>query len=970
MTGRLRVATTQLPAVKKGGAGKIVVMLSSVAKPAPAVTQPLKPATPSAVPAIPAATPSSTPAPAEPAKSSNLPPPGKPAPVESAKAESAPPPLPPQRIVPAKETRVLPENRLTSTTFVKLPPKTSVPQLSTLSGLPITPATPVAKQTPEAKLPPLTPPKKVAQQIPPIKLNEPSVQAGAPAESIFATGDLAKVSGTTPPADSPVKPPAMSPTSAPAEAKDKPAPTVAPALIPPQRLVNTGAAKSVLTTTPLPSALAKPSEAKLPEPKQLESKPVAPPGSHALHVAPPMLEQPPEPPEEKLPQPLLGSEPRKNEPGAGAPSAAVHKAPAMIPTESPSSGQTSLPQPLPPPKTSIAKATRNWLTKSIPLVLTATSKLKMPNVAEAKTSDAKVTDSKPALKPATLPRRALPNPDAGLVETPKAPEAGKPASETAKAPSPTKPAEVLAKTPELPKAPGEPSKISEPVKPVAEPAKAPEPGKPATEPAKSSEQTKPAATTAKAPETPKLDEKIILPAIAAGVVAAKESASPVTTAKTELTGKDKPDEKKALPVTAAAASTAPAVAKTSDAKKSVEKKADEKKHEPPPLPLTRAERAAKRHFWETVVFYILFAATVVALFLGGLHFGRDTRVEGQVIPPSGMKLNTEVWIVTDFSSLASGVADDLAKERTPLLQEIQERQDHVQRAQADIAARESRIRLIQGQINAARAEIESTVKESRDATQAVWDKEGADIDNEYAAKMQQLDDAIAARAKSLNLNYQPDPTFKSPEVWANAYRLALYQVPKGVDSLKEHQWLGDQMKQWRDYQKSLDDRQEQLREKAAQIKLGPAPKIADLNAKIDDLQQRIDSTNAEEVPLKAELQQAQIDLAASQGSVAGLDDKYYKQLDSLPQEAITKHIPLNPNGRFTWVEDDTFAQGETERHYWIFSRATRADGRQYWALHNFKIKPNETVELIIEPTGFVSTKSILRPDLTPDEQAQ
>jgi len=357
-----------------------------------------------------------------------------------------------------------------------------------------------------------------------------------------------------------------------------------------------------------------------------------------------------------------------------------------------------------------------------------------------------------------------------------------------------------------------------------------------------------------------------------------------------------------------------------------------------PLPLTRAARAKKRRFAETVIFWaVLVPLTVVALLIGSLFFGRETRVEGQVIPPAGMTLYNEVWIVSDFRELASGIAEDLAAERTPLMQEIQERRDHVQRTQADVAEREERIRLIQQEIQASKDEIASVVKQSRDATQQLWDGEGAQIDDEYEGHMAELKKAIADRAKSLNLKYEPDENFQSPEVWANAYRLALYEVPAGVDSVKEHQWIGEQMKQWRDFLKTLDDRKEQLREKAAQLKLEPAPKIADLNTKIEELQQRADGTAA---------------------------------LYSLPVGSVTKHIPLAPNGRFSWVEDDPFVEGEKAHNYWIFARATRADGRQYWALHHFGISKNQTVELIIEPGGFISTKAILRPNLSPDEQEQ
>ena len=391
------------------------------------------------------------------------------------------------------------------------------------------------------------------------------------------------------------------------------------------------------------------------------------------------------------------------------------------------------------------------------------------------------------------------------------------------------------------------------------------------------------------------------------------------------------------------------------------------------LPPTRAERAKRRRFVETLVFWgVIMPLAVAALALVSLHFGRDTRVEGQVIPPAGLSLANEVWIVNDFSTFAAGIAEDLAAERTPLMQEIQERQEHVQRAQADIASREERIRLMQGEIDAAKTEIADVVKKSREDTQHIWDSEGAQIDDEYQSHFNQLKKTIADRAKALNLKYQPDETYQSPEVWANAYRLALYDVPSGVDGAKEHQWLGDQMKLWRDFQKSLDDRKEQLREKAAQLKLAPAPRIADLNNKIEELQQREDATLSEEDPLKAELQQAQSDLTAAQAAEASLDDKYYSELYGLPSGSIFNNIriPVSANGRFTWIEDSTFVAGEKQHNYWIFSRAIRTDGRQYWSLHRFSISQNQTVELIFEPTGFISTKAILRPNLSPDEQEE
>ena len=835
-TGRLPSPTTHLP-VKKGGAGKIVVMLSSVAKPPPAGAQGLLRVAPL----------------------SDSPP--KLTPADPSQVVRRPPLLPPKQVAPGNSPQSQP--RLSATTHVKLPPKTSVPRWSSLSGTPIAP--PGDKESPVGNAPPpplpakgsepirSEPRKSGAQHIPPIKLNELSSQDDAPGESIFLQADQPEP-GPRPegwknlePGE--VNPPAEGPqslevfarsqrilgkptpeTSLP-EAKDKAAPLVAPPLIPPPRVETPASAVGAM-------------------------QPVRPPPPPLpLQIAPPLQEKAPELPSEKLPPPHLPDDARKGETDlSGSPG--VQKVPALIQPEAPPAKPALL-----PPTSPVARGTGNWLKKSTPLVLSSSSpKVQAPKIVEAK----------PALKPAVLPKRSLLIPKEA-----EALEAAEKSDTTALA----APAASAAQPPE-----------------ATPPAQSPETGTPS-----SGEKEQPAA--------------------------------------------------KVLPT-----QPPPDVPVSPKAKK--------------PLPPTRAERAKKRRVWETVAFYSLFAVTVLALFFGGLYFCRETRVEGQVIPPPGMTLNNEVWIVTDFSSLASGIAEDLAAERTPIMQEIQERQEHVQRVQADVAKLEESIRLLQEEIQASKDEIASIVKQSHDATQQIWDVDGAQIDAEYTSRLNQLQKEIADRAKSLNLKYQPDDSYRSPEVWANAYRLALYDVPAGVDSAKEHQWLGDEIKQWRDFLKTLDDRKEQLREKAAQLKLAPAPKITDLNTKIDELQQRIDGTAAEEVPLKAELQQAQADLVAAQTADAGLDDKYYKQLYSLPGEAVTKHIPLATNGRFTWVDDDVFAEGEKEHRYWIFARATRADGRQYWALHHFSIGKNETIELIIEPTGFISTKAILRPNLSPDEQEQ
>jgi hypothetical protein len=391
----------------------------------------------------------------------------------------------------------------------------------------------------------------------------------------------------------------------------------------------------------------------------------------------------------------------------------------------------------------------------------------------------------------------------------------------------------------------------------------------------------------------------------------------------------------------------------------------------PPVPSTRAARLRKRRIVGIVAFYILFIALLPCLYFAAIYFSQETRVEGQVIPPPGMVLANQVEIVTDFRELASGISNDLASDRLIVMQDMQEKLGHVQRAQADVAAREARIRSLTDQIKAATQAQFDLVKQARDASQHVWDGPGADLDADYQSKLAALNQAIADRAKANHLQYAPDPNYFSPEVWANAYRLALYQVPAGVDATKERLWLDEQMKNWHDFTKSMDQQQNELREKATQLKLAPASKVADLKSQIDDLQSRIDGTITEEEPIKAELEQARADLAVVQAKEAGLDAKPMEKLDALPEANVTRSLPLSSRGRFSWREvqkESKYDEDEKSHVYWIFVRAYRPDGRQYWALHRFTVEKNRTVEIMIEPDSFISTKAILRPDLSPDEQ--
>jgi hypothetical protein len=904
-----------LPPGKTSQSGRVVVTLASVAKTPP----PIPPGTgrsvgpPKTVPIIPV-----------PPRPSILP----------AKESSAPKPNA-VGVTPGRTPQ------FSRTMEVKLPPKTGMlPKLTSLASMPVSPAGTKAKDENPPVDPPALRPLSVNRKTPPplpitapddamnpaakrrtgILLKAPVLAEPNPSESIFIDPNAESpvmIPVTPRPAPAPIPaPPPPAPQSLETFSRSQDIPAKVPAEIPPQPRLSIPPTPAPVVLPPPPSALKPPVKPPpLPPPVLLADSLEVP----SLHVAPPLVAPAPS---EKLRLPPALHEPRRT---SSLPPPPVARAPARSDTPQKISSPITVGVPIDHAPGASARA------GAVP-----------PPVSQPPAGETAVP-SQPHVGKLAFPTDKLSPPvvPAGAPEMEKAPPfksvekpvaAEPPIVDPLVAGSPTvvPAADLLAGAPPIvPTGPGiaEAPKISTPEQPREIAALTPLVGAAAlASKAFDGKKIKPGQLTEPPPPTPRISSTV------------------------------RPTSGPPVPVITLPAGAPPAAPDT-----------------PGKSAATRTARARKRRIVGAAIFYGVFAVVLVLLYVLGLHFSQDTRVEGQVIPPPGMTLNNEVWIVNDFRELSGGIADDLAAERAPKLQEIQERQDHVHRAQADIASREERIRLLQEQIQAARDETASIVKQAHDAAQAVWDGPGAELENEYNSRLNDLQQAIAARAKSLKLDYQPDDTYHSPEVWANAYRLALYQTPPGVDGAKEHQWIEDQMTAWRAFTKSVDDRQQKLRAQAAQIQLSPTTQVTDLNDKIEDLQHRVDSTVAEEEPIKAELQQAQADLDQAQTAEAGLDDKYYQQLDALPESNIAKRLPLLPDGRFSWShpeKDSAFDAGEKTHSYWLFTRAIRSDGRQYWVLARFPITLDTIQPIMIPPESFLSTKAILRPDLSPDEQQQ
>jgi chromosome segregation ATPase len=325
-------------------------------------------------------------------------------------------------------------------------------------------------------------------------------------------------------------------------------------------------------------------------------------------------------------------------------------------------------------------------------------------------------------------------------------------------------------------------------------------------------------------------------------------------------------------------------------------------------------------------------------------------------------------VVSDFTSLATGLQQDLSAAREPITQDVQEKEDRIKQTRSDLARREERISQLQHQISAGKDEIAFDVRRSDALAQQQADIVGAQIQSEYLARAHELKIVLTKRIKALDLKIS-DNGLETPENWLSAYRAALSRenIPTGLDRTKEKQWLDCQAEEWRKRRQKLDLLRNQMHARINDLRQSPAARVDELNLQIQDWQAQLNSMLSEEARLKEKLQQTLEDVQVTQADDAHIAGQYYKQLDSLPESSILNQgrIPIATDGRFTWVDDETFIDTDKPHHRCIFFRAIRADGEQYWAMRHFSLSQNQTLELLVEPTSFISTKSILQPYTPP-----
>lgn len=354
-------------------------------------------------------------------------------------------------------------------------------------------------------------------------------------------------------------------------------------------------------------------------------------------------------------------------------------------------------------------------------------------------------------------------------------------------------------------------------------------------------------------------------------------------------------------------------------------------------------------------------STILILFLAiGAYFIwqilRETRLTVK-IDPGDVKIEPQAVFVLDFEQRVRMIRRDLDDRRRPIREALDEAKNSYNAAATDAKARQQTKQFLIDGIDKARKEIPALLLEANKTLTAMWNKEYAQLDSEYDREENGFTATLVQHAKELKINLQLNSPVKSPEVSANAFRLALYGAPKEIDVTKERLWVEDQLKAWRAKEEDWSKRRADIRDRSTKIRKPLGGKVEEINNRIDQMQE--------------DLKKAEDDLALVEGEEKTFADRVSEQeelfketlppflsdLLHVPEEFTQNRVSLGLNGGIDMRELENHHEYPPGK-YRLLLRGTK-DGEQYWALKEIEIKANTRNTYEIKPEDFKPARTLI-----------
>lgn len=361
----------------------------------------------------------------------------------------------------------------------------------------------------------------------------------------------------------------------------------------------------------------------------------------------------------------------------------------------------------------------------------------------------------------------------------------------------------------------------------------------------------------------------------------------------------------------------------------------------------------KRLFFIVPAVILLLASIGFAIY----WFNRETTLN-VAIDPGPRTLTPEARIVLNYSGKLEILRQDYLRRRTPLEKEIERIKSDLSAANADLAGRDQRKKLLQDALEQYKSEIPAFLTESQSALDSLWGDESEALNKEYDDFKQSLHNQIEQRAAELGVAYQRNTEIDAIAVAVNAFRLALYGVGISgkINVSEQRSWAEDILNQWDSYEQTWRQKQLEIKKKALEIKKQPLPKIAETRNRIENLERDIEAIDIDLNSLKNEVARHEANLADASKRLADIDPPFYEELRRIPDEFAVMSLPV-VNGTIVLGDlqnNPTLAQGL----HFLHVTATEA-GQEFWAVQEIEILPFRNNHVRVEASRFVDLKTIL-----------
>ena len=374
------------------------------------------------------------------------------------------------------------------------------------------------------------------------------------------------------------------------------------------------------------------------------------------------------------------------------------------------------------------------------------------------------------------------------------------------------------------------------------------------------------------------------------------------------------------------------------------------------VPLKEPKTKKSFPLWLRIIILIFaFAAIAGAGYAYYLH-NRETKLVGK-FSVSNLRLDKKIYIVNNFSSDVRVLASEYKERLQPVRDQIKDREEVVRRARGDVTSIEERIRIVDQERGTIQKEIDLQMEAGKSFQKRIWDTEGVTIEKEYDKQLDLFQKGVQERVKGLQIKWEPGE-LRSPEVWANAFRLGLYDAPKAVKNVVEREWIEKELQKWRDFEKKWEVGKENIRDRIDQNQEKINEKVISLKDRAQILEIKIGEANQELSPLKTELVRAEGELKESQDEEKSFLDYYYKQILELPEKNIRMTIDLRADNTFTWGrihENKAFPAG----NYLLYIKGKKGD-EDCWTMIEFPLIDFHKTEIEVTQSAFVSLLDYLK----------